>query len=214
MARRRGWAGSPPADEHEARSRIIEAAMRCVDRNGAAAFTLHDVATELGVIRQTVYRYYPSTDELFAAVGQAAVGSFVDDLIRHLRAVTRPVDWVVEALATAIDWLPGNPHLTLLLAAGRPGVFTRGVTSTVAMEFGKELFRRSTVDWAAAGYDDHRLDELIELMLRLLQSMTIDPPDPPRTGQELRDYLERWIGPAVALAGGPVRPSSPAAPVR
>ncbi|OHV41594.1 MULTISPECIES: TetR/AcrR family transcriptional regulator [Pseudofrankia] len=198
MARRHGWAGSPPADEHEARARIIEAAMRCVDRNGAAAFTLHDVAMELGVIRQTVYRYYASTDELFIAVGQAAVGSFVDELTRHLRRVTRPADWVVEALATAIEWLPTRAHLTLLLAAGRPGPFTRGVTSTVAMEFGKDLFHRSEIDWVAAGYDDRRLDELIELMLRILQSMTIDPPDPPRTGPDLRGYLERWIAPAVA----------------
>jgi AcrR family transcriptional regulator len=173
--------------------------MRCIDRHGPAKFTLRDVALELGIIRQTVYRYYPSTDELFTAVGQAAVLSFVDELTKHLQCFTRPADWVVEALASAVERLPATPYLTLLLAVGRPAPFTRGVTSSVSMEVGRELFNRSPIDWETAGYDDHRLSELIELMLRLLQSMTVDPPDPPRAGPELREYLERWIAPAVAI---------------
>lgn len=195
---RHGWAGSPPAGEPEARRRIIEAAMRCADRDGPAKFTLRDVAAELGIIRQTVYRYYASTDELFAAVGEAAADFFVEDLTQHLRDIARPASWVVEALATAIEWLPDRRYLTLLLAAGRPEPFAHGVTSTTAMHIGRELFKRSAIDWAAAGYDDHRLDELIELMLRILQSMTIDPPSPQRTGPQLRDYLKRWIAPALA----------------
>jgi AcrR family transcriptional regulator len=198
MARRHGWAGSPPADEPEARRRIIEAAMRCADRDSPAKFTLRDVASELGVIRQTVYRYYASTDELFAAVAEAAAETFVEDLTRHLRHIARPAGWVVEALASAIEWLPARRYLTLLLAAGRPEPFARGVTSATSMQIGRELFTRSAIDWAAAGYDDRRLDELIELMLRILQSMTIDPPSPERAGPELRGYLERWIAPAVA----------------
>ncbi|HEY1626970.1 MAG TPA: helix-turn-helix domain-containing protein [Streptosporangiaceae bacterium] len=198
MARRHGWAGSPPADEPEARRRIIEAAMRCADRDGPAKFTLRDVASELGVIRQTVYRYYASTDELFAAVGEAAAEAFVEELTQHLRHIARPAGWVVEALASAIEWLPARRYLTLLLAAGRPGPFARGVTSATSMQIGRELFKRSAIDWAAAGYDDRRLDELIELMLRILQSMIIDPPRPQRTGPQLRAYLEHWIAPAVA----------------
>jgi len=198
MARRHGWAGSPPADESEARGRIIEAAMRCVDRDGPEKFALRGVALELGVIRQTIYRYYASTDELFAAVAEAAAEGFVEDLTQHLRHIARPADWVVEALASAIEWLPARRYLTLLLAAGRPEPFVHGVTSPTSMEIGRELFKRSHLDWAAVGYDECRLDELIELMLRLLQSMTIDPPSPRRTGLELRDYLRRWIAPAVA----------------
>ena len=32
--RNRGWRGDPPADDVEARERIIAAAMRCIDRHG------------------------------------------------------------------------------------------------------------------------------------------------------------------------------------
>ncbi|MCK9874663.1 TetR/AcrR family transcriptional regulator [Frankia sp. Ag45/Mut15] len=209
MAKRRGWAGRPPADEDEARARIIEAAIRCVDRLGPRACTLSDVAAELGVIRQTVYRYYPSAAGLFTAVGRASVDSFTDELAGHLLPIELPAPWAVEALATTIEWLPTKPYLTLALAAGHTEAFSRGVTSPVSRKLLRALISRSHVDWTTAGYDDRRLDELAELLLRLLQSMTIDPPDPARTGPQLRDFLWRWIAPAVTAPSAP-RPGDPA----
>ncbi len=171
--------------------------MRCVDRHGTAGFSISQVATDLGVIRQTVYRYFPSTDDLFAAVGQVAVEDLVDELTEHLRALDEPAEWFVEALASAVERLPDRPYLTLLLAAGRTDPFARGVTSEEAMAVGREMFTRSSVDWAAAGYGDAATDELIEVMLRLLQSMVIDPPNPPRRGAELRAWFDRWIAPSL-----------------
>jgi AcrR family transcriptional regulator len=70
--------------------------MRCIDRRGPTVTTLSDVAAELSVTRQTVYRYFPGTDELFLAVGQVAVATFIDELTAHLRWRTEPDDWVVE----------------------------------------------------------------------------------------------------------------------
>jgi AcrR family transcriptional regulator len=198
MARRHGWGGFPPADEREARARIIEAAIRCIERDETEQFTLSRVAAELGVIRQTIYRYYPSTDELLSAVSQASVNSFLEELDQQLRPLTRPADWVVEALAMAIEQLPTQRYLVLLLTAGRSTSFTHGVVSDVAMRIGTGLARQSAVDWAAAGYDERRLSELIELMLRIIQSMVVTPPTPPRTGDELRGFLQRWLAPAIA----------------
>ena len=43
-----------------------------------------------------------------------------------------------------------------------------------------------------------RRNELVELMLRTLQSFIVDPGTPPRSARQLRRYLHRWIGPAVA----------------
>lgn len=171
--------------------------MRCVAQKGPAEFTLRDVATDLGVMRATIYRYYASTDELFTAVGRVEVITFIEDLTEHLRDIDDPAGWVVEALTAAILRLPVKPGLTLLLAAGRAGTFTRGITSASSMRFGRDLFERSPIDWSAVGYDDRRLDELIELMLRTLQSMVIDPRDPPRTESELRELFEHWIAPTV-----------------
>ena len=169
--------------------------MRCVDRLGPERFSLAEVAADLGVIRQTVYRYFPSTDELFEAVGGYAVEAYIDELTRHLRRHKEPAPWVVEALAATIEWLPDRPHLTLLLAAGHPERFAEGVTSPVSMAVGREIFKRSPIDWAAAGYDPRDIDELIELMLRIMGSMVTHPACPPRSSRELRRVLRGWIGP-------------------
>ncbi len=195
MVRRHGWAGDPPADEHEARDRIIAAAMQRIDEHGPDSSTLADVAVTLGVTRQTIYRYYPSTDELYVAVARTAVDSYLEELVVPLREVTDPAEWVVETLALAIELLPTERYLTLLLVTGRAERFTAATTSAFSRSIGRELLKRSSVDWVAEGYEDTELDELVELMLRMLQSMTTDPPTPQRTGTDLRRYFRRWLSP-------------------
>ena len=118
---RHGWRGDPPGSEAEARERIVGAAMRCVDRYGPGKTGLSDVADELGVTRQTVYRYFAGTDDLLAAVARSAADGYLDRLARHLAQVTDPVQVVVEALAFTIQRLPEERYLGVLLTAGRSG---------------------------------------------------------------------------------------------
>lgn len=197
--RRHGWAGYPPRDNQEARDRIVEAAARCVDRLGPSVFSLSVVAKELGISRPTVYRYFPSTDELLSAVGQFVMQEFSDELRAHLHEITDPAEWIVEGIAIPIEWLPSRRHLTLLLAAGRSEQFVRGFTSPVAVDITRQAFRLSSIDWDTHGFSQRDIDELSHLMLRLIASMLIDPPEPPYTKAELRRYLRRWIAPAVEM---------------
>ena len=50
--------------EAEARERIVGAAMRCVDRYEPGKTGLSDVAHELGMTWQTVYRYFAGTQRV------------------------------------------------------------------------------------------------------------------------------------------------------
>ena len=43
----------------EVRNRILEAAVTCVERSSLRGFSLEDVASEAGVSRTTIYRYFP-----------------------------------------------------------------------------------------------------------------------------------------------------------
>ena len=200
---RRGWAGSPPKDDHEAQARIVEAASRCLDRLGPTAFSLSEVAKELGISRPTVYRYFPSTDELFSAVGQFVMQDFSDQMRAHLSTITDPAEWVVEGIAITVEWLPARPHLTLLLVAGRPEHFASGFTSPVAVEMTRHMFRAAAIDWEALGFTLTEIDELAHLMLRLIASLLVDPPRPPLSSLELRRLLRRWVGPAVEAVSVP-----------
>ena len=93
--RRHGWGGDPPATDDEARSRIVDAGIRCVDANGAMETTLSDIAADLQVTRQTVYRYFPGTESLFVALAEHSAGEFVERVASHVADVEDPVEALV-----------------------------------------------------------------------------------------------------------------------
>ncbi|KKW64550.1 MULTISPECIES: TetR/AcrR family transcriptional regulator [Mycolicibacterium] len=194
--RTHGWSGSTPATDDEAISRILDAAGKAIDARGAE-FSIADVARTLGVTRQTVYRYFPSTDALLQASAQRAATDFLDRLAEHLQGLSDPREAVAEGIATALEWIPKDKHIGLLLMPGRASDFSQTVTSDVALRFADSMLRRFDVDWAALGFDDDDLDDLAEHLLRIIQSFVIDPGRPPRQGVELRDYLRRWVGAAL-----------------
>ena len=194
--RTHGWSGSAPATDEEAIARILDAAGQAIDAQGAE-FSIADIARTLGVTRQTVYRYFPSTDALLVAAAVHAASGFQDRLATHLRGITDPADAVAEAVATTLEWLPQDKHLGLLLMPGQPNPHTESVTSDVAQDFARSMLRQFDVDWAGLGYTDKDLDQLAEHLLRIIQSFVIDPGRPPRQGDELRDYLRRWVGSAI-----------------
>ncbi len=194
--RTHGWSGSAPASDDEAIARILAAAGKAIDVRGAD-FSIADVARTLGVTRQTVYRYFPSTDALLVAAAENAATGFLDRLAAHLDGITDPVEAVAEAIATALEWLPKDKYIGLLLVPGRANAYTETVTSDVALQFANSMLRRFDVDWAGLGFTDDDLAELAEHLLRVIQSFVIDPGRPPRRGEALRGYLRRWVGSAV-----------------
>jgi AcrR family transcriptional regulator len=204
--RTHGWSGSAPASDDEAVARILDAASKAVDERGADV-SIADVARTLGVTRQTVYRYFASTEALLVAAAVHAADDFLERLAEHLRGLTDPVDAVTEAIAAALEWLPKDKHIGLLIAPGRADEHTASVTSDVALRFANAMLRRFDVDWAGRGFSDAELDGLAEHLLRIIQSFVIDPGRPPRSGEALRSYLRRWVGGSILPPGGGHAPS-------
>lgn len=73
------------------------------------------------------------------------------------------------------------------------------------MQFAISMLQRFDVDWAAAGFTDDELAEVAEYLLRVIQSFIIDPGRPPRSGRQLRQYLRRWVAPALRPEASAVR---------
>ncbi|MEO3786751.1 TetR/AcrR family transcriptional regulator [Actinocorallia sp. B10E7] len=193
----RGWKGRPPRTEQEARERILEAANRCLDRYGVAKTGLSDVAAELGVTRQTVYRHFPSTTDLLLASATAAAEPFIERVAEHCRSFSDPKEIVVASIVYVLEHLPKDPRLSPLLAVERADLFTVGVTSPTAIEFGRTMLLRFPIDWTSMGYSEQDIGELAEYLLRIIQSLVIDPGSPPRSGEELTRYLTRWVAPSI-----------------
>ena len=194
--RSRGWAGSTPATDEEANSRILSAVDEEVAEHGAA-IRLADVARRLGVTRQTVYRYFPNADALLIASSMRAVNGFIDQVAQHANGVTDPVTAVVECVSFGIENLAGDPQLESVLT-GRDGAeAVTSLTSDTAIAFCLSVFHRLDVDWKLHGFDTAALHELAEMTLRSVQSLLTDPGQEPRTGIALRGFLSRWLGPAI-----------------
>jgi hypothetical protein len=74
----------------------------------------------------------------------------------------------------------------------------REMASEQAQAFGMRMIERFDVDWREHGYDEAALRELVEFALRVMLSFIVAPDDPARSPDELRRYLRRWLGEAVA----------------
>ena len=197
--RTRGWQGDLPSDEAEARARILDAARRCVDRYGPIKTTLADVAAEVGVTRQTVYRHFPSVSDMLTAVAESGVEDFLGRMHADLSSVSTPTEAVTETIIYCLRALPAEPYLGLLLRAGQTELFTREATSSKAVALGAAMLRRFPIGWDERGFTAADVQRLAEVVMRMLLSFLQYPTQPPRTDDELRQLITVW----TRLAGQP-----------
>ncbi len=201
--RSHGWSGEPPANADEARARLLAAARERISETGTTSTS--EVAELVGVTRQTVYRYYPTTEDLLNAAALDAVADLVDQLVEHVQqhlVATQgdAADAAVEVVAYVYEHLRTDPALNRLIAPGRISSTLSGLTAPSSIALGGKLLAGFGIDWSAAGLaEDDRL-QLVEHLLRTLQSFVLDPGETARTGDELRSYLQRWVAPALRSA--------------
>ncbi len=204
--RTHGWAGQPPRDGAEARRRILRAARARLAASGST--TTAQVAEILGVTRQTVYRYFASTEELLNAAAMDAVSDLVSQLAEHVNSHVSDTggdagDAVVEVVAFVYEHLRDDPALNHLIAPGRISSTISGLTAPTSITLGRTLLAGFPIDWEDAGLHGDLQRELVEHLLRVLQSLVLDPGEPQRTAAELRAYLQRWVAPALRAPAAP-----------
>lgn len=202
--RSHGWGGNPPTDAAEARARIMTATRGRLAATGSTSTS--EIADVLGVTRQTIYRYFPTTEDLLDAAAMEAVVELQDQLVKHAldRLAEGPgdaADAIVEVVAYVYEHLRDDPALKRLVAPGRISRTVAGFTAPSSIALGGKLLAGFGIDWARFGLTEDERLELVEHLLRILQSFVLDPGDPARTGEELRTHLRRWVAPALRVQG-------------
>ena len=99
----RGSRSQPTDRTGDARERILAAAERCIERHGIRKTTIDDIATEIGLSRPSVYRYFADRDDLLVELitrhGQELLGRARKSFSRQ----SSLPDQIVESLLYIAD---------------------------------------------------------------------------------------------------------------
>jgi len=194
--RTRAWAGDPPTLHAAARERLLEAAARCVARDGMAGANVAAVAAEAGVSRPTVYRYFADRQALVEATLMHAGRDLAERLGARLRRMSAPAEMAVEAMCFVLQEIPREPVLGAMWSeAALDASAVAGLTRRPALDWSRDALQDLV---RAAGWSREAADEAIEVMLRMLLSL-LAAPEPRRSDAALRAFLMRRLVPALGL---------------
>lgn len=178
------------------RQKILNATLRLIEDGGFEGVSIAAVASAAGVSRQTVYSIFGSREEV---VSQAMAGlalevlGTIEDKLRSARTVC---DYAVEVVVAGRSAVRSNPVLAALLVAeqGNP-VFDFGMIAR-AKPVARQIFEPLLVH---EDVDEERLDDIVEITVRLGLSVIVFDSDAVRTDDALRAFLVRWLGPALSV---------------
>jgi AcrR family transcriptional regulator len=192
------------------RDRILEAALLAMGRVGPRRLTMNDVGERAGLSRGTVYRYFPTKEDLLAVLAEWEQDRFSEGLRASLAGVPeseRSIDDIAEYIIT---YLRHHPALTLMIDVEPEFVmgFLRRqlpVFHRITEEILAPVVRRSRPvqeGWVTPA-------ELNELLLRLVISVFLVPGE----GEDVTvGALEGALDSFVRLASGRRAPPPEPAP--
>jgi AcrR family transcriptional regulator len=148
MPRRSPSRPSAPTGTDDARERILTAAERCIDRHGIRKTTMDDVASEVGLTRPNVYRYFADRDDLL-----------IELITRHARALVARARKPISRQGSLADQIVEK----ILYTAdhGRRDPLTRHVIDPDATSLGKRMIASGTTEMCRAEMWDPLLDAAV-----------------------------------------------------
>ncbi len=199
----RGWSGQPPTSSEQARERLMDAAIACLQRYGLEKTGMGDIASLAGVTKPTIYNYFASRDELLYSALARAGARLGERIVAHVKGLQSPADQLVEAVLFCLREIPNEPGLAVTSRSGSDGfgprVALRPTSLALARSLLGELFADRPELLAEA-------DELAEILIRwMLSLLTLEGPSP-RDEPELRALLHRRMVPGLGLGSADASP--------
>jgi len=193
----KAWHGAAPKDDDEARERIIEAAKRCIARDGVTGANIAAVAGEVGVTRRTVYRLFESSSHLIEAIAAESTGVTLNRMIAHVNRFPTFQQRVVEAIVVLRKAIPDDPVLGDYFSLDAPKkAKIAQAFSAESLEFSVQMLKM-IYPGSARDIDEAVLRQLAEYMQRLVFGLILAPGKSLASDKALRIYLQRWFVPAV-----------------
>ena len=143
----RGSSAQPtaPASTDDARERILAAAERCIDRHGIRKTTMDDIASEVGLSRPSVYRYFSDRDDLLIELNTRHARALLDRARKSISRQSSLADQIVESVLYIAE------H-------GRRDPLTRHVIDPDGTSLGRRMITSGTSEMLRAELWDPYLD--------------------------------------------------------
>ncbi len=126
-----------------AAQRILDAAGRCIVKRGNTQIRMSEVAREADVVRSTVYRYFPTRDDLLLGLVLQRVDAALARLVRELRHPEDPLRCIPSMVLERTESVDGDPLNEALFAS-------ESTALTAALALGSEQI----VDVVVRHYDE------------------------------------------------------------
>jgi TetR/AcrR family transcriptional regulator len=101
----------------DARDRILAAAERCIERRGDTQIRMAEVADDAGLVRSTVYRYFPTRDDLLLGLVLMRIDAALARLVCSLRRPDDPRRCIPRMVLVPVDSVDGDPLNEALFAS-------------------------------------------------------------------------------------------------
>ena len=182
------------------RETILAAARATYLKSGVENTGMRDIAAAAGVARSTLYRYFPTRDEVLVAVIQGDMVAMAARMQRRLARFTGAADHIVEGLVLAIEEIPKHPLLNQVFAGENSSRARRVVWSSPAIvELGNQLMQDVIGPALAGGKLNKRVkpEVLVEWVYRTLLSFLTLKSNTIGNRKELRATLHALLIPIL-----------------
>ncbi|TKJ25736.1 TetR family transcriptional regulator [Blastococcus sp. CCUG 61487] len=152
--------------------RLIRAAIELAGQGGYEAVQMREVARIAGVALATLYRYYPSKNELLLAAVRDEMSKLDDDVRTRPPRATTPERRAGEVFARAFQAMRNDPGFAHAALSVRQSPAPFGAHESARPPAGTEYTFVDIAGRAAWG-DDHRLTAAQRLALQMVESLWI-----------------------------------------
>ena len=179
----------------DARLRILDAAGRCIERRGDTQIRMAEVADDAGVVRSTVYRYFPTRDELLLGLVLMRIDAALARLVRSLRRPDDPRRCIPRLVLVPVDSVDGDPLNEALFASASTAL-------SAALELGSEEivdvviahYEPLFANWQAAGEMYPDLDRReVARWIHTAALFLLSPPWRQRSHGAKRRFVDQFV---------------------
>jgi TetR/AcrR family transcriptional regulator len=181
---------------------ILDTARTVFETYGVRRANIEDVAARAGVSRSTIYRRFPTKDDLFEHVVRREAELFFTTLDRAT-AGCNPQQAVVEAFALGVRLVQDSPLYSRIVESEPElfGMFSRSDVFPIR-QFADGIAH--TLRRCGAEIPEPDLANIADILLRVALGIIVFPTDRLDTSdpEAVRGYAARYLIPIIANTGG------------